>query len=75
MKLKFTSASCAHCSVSFPDGAETKLEELDSTLLMAVLEGLGPYSRPHHAVEDAAVSLAHNVMALCGTKIKYIPLI
>ena len=42
MKQKFTSASCAHCSVSFPDGAESKLEELDSTLMMTRLEGLGP---------------------------------
>ena len=58
MKLKNTSASCAHCSVRFPDGHKTKLEELDSTLLMAVLEELGPYSRPHHAVEDAAVVMS-----------------
>ena len=42
MKQKFTSASCAHCSVSFPDGAETSLEQLGCTLMMAQLDGLGP---------------------------------
>ena len=37
---------------------QTSLEQRDSTLLMAMLEGLAPKQRPHHAVEVAAVVMS-----------------
>ncbi len=54
-QLKFTFAARPRSSMKVAAGGETKLGEPGSPMPMAVLEGLVPSRRPHHAVELAVV--------------------